>query len=77
MTVLSPVEAPSSPATVVFPLLADPAAYRASTFDYVDPAPGGPSRGDWCNVFRKSLPGFRRMALRDEAMPEADREVGI
>lgn len=60
---------------VEFPLLADPGTYRASTFDYLRPAEGQPSAQEWCNVFRKSLPEFQRLASQDPAVPEEGRQV--
>lgn len=63
---------------VPLPQLADVDGYRPTTFDYDPPAgskdpKGGipPGKSEWVDVFRKSIPEFRKRAAADPRVPEA------
>jgi hypothetical protein len=58
---------------VRFPLLAEE-GYEPNTFMYNNQQNNGmPRLADWIQVFRSSVPGFRRMAEKDESVEPEGR----
>ena len=58
---------------VPLPLLAHLDSYDCNTFDYCTTRGDLPQRGDWLEIFRASVAGFRKVAENDEAVPAASR----
>ena len=70
-----PVDTPIDTGTelVPFPLLVDK-QYDPNTFDYLSGGADMPSLAQWVDCSRKSAPGFRKTAEKDESVDEATRK---
>jgi len=71
------IEAVQESADAVLPLLANPAGYRACTWDLTEPSP---LRDYWINLFERHFPSLLEEAKReaaDRGEPEAETEAKL
>jgi hypothetical protein len=62
---------------VPFPLLADP-QYEPNTFEYCQTAHNDmPKLADWIDVFRRSIPTFKKTAERDTSVERSVEKAAL